>query len=61
VVHHPFSHPPCGPSAYQAVLDFKASAARLEGVGFVGDVYGGACIECSLLSAQAAVPHILQS
>ncbi len=62
IVHrHAFSHPPYGPGAYEAVLDFKAKAENLQGVSFIGDVFGGAYIECSLRSAETAVARALKA
>jgi protoporphyrinogen oxidase len=60
VYRHAFSHPPYGPGAYQAVLDFKAKSENLAGVSFIGGVFGGAYIECSLRSAEAAVARAVK-
>ncbi len=55
VQRHAFSHPPYVAGSYRAVLDFMARADRLNGLSFVGDVFGGSYMESSVRSAEAAV------
>jgi hypothetical protein len=59
IQRHEFSHPPYAPGSYRAVLEFMKHADGLDGLSFVGDVFGGAYMEASLRTVPKAVSRAL--
>ncbi len=58
VFRHPFVNAIYPPGSYRRVLDFKAGAARLQGVSFVSSVLGGTSMEAAMHSAADAVRRV---
>lgn len=58
VVRHPYVETEFEMGAYRRVMDFKENAKDLQGVSFVGGIFGGCFIEAAVVSAETAVTRI---
>lgn len=58
VFRHPYGVARYPVGSYRKILDFKQSAERIEGVSFVGSVFGGTTMEAATATAAEAVDRV---